>query len=92
MTSIAALVRSRPVWPVLIGVGLLAGATAAGVGGLSLADALTATGLPDPGPVTAYGLPFVRAAGEIAVVVAVGSFLCADGKYFPVEGPGGEFQ
>ena len=46
-------------------------------GALSLADALTATGLPDPGPVTTYGLPFFRAAGEIAAVVAVGSFLFA---------------
>ena len=64
-------------WPVLFGVGVLAGATAAGIGALSLADALTATGLPDPGPVTTYGLPFVRAAGEIAAVVAVGSFLFA---------------
>ena len=64
-------------WPVLIGVGLLAGVTAAGIGALSLADALTATGLPDPGPVTTYGLPFVRAAGEIAAVAAVGSFLFA---------------
>ena len=63
--------------PVLLGVGLLAGAVAAGIGGLSLAEALTATGLPDPGPVTSYGLPFVRAAGEIAAVVAVGSFLFA---------------
>ena len=53
-------------WPVLFGVALLAGVTAAGIGALSLADALTATGLPDPGPVTTYGLPFVRAAGEIA--------------------------
>lgn len=66
-----------PVWPVLAGVGLLAGAVAAGIGGLSLADALTATGLPDPGPVTTFGLPFVRAAGEIAAVLAVGSFLFA---------------
>ena len=47
------------------------------IAALSLADALTATGLPDPGPVTNYGLPFVRAAGEIAAVVAVGSFLFA---------------
>src|SRR6185437_10478731 len=31
----------------------------------------------DPGPVTTIGLPFVRAAGEIAAVVAVGSFLTA---------------
>ncbi len=73
----ASSVRSSAVWPVLVGVGVLAGATAAGIGALSLADALTATGLPNPGPVTTYGLPFVRAAGEIAAVVAVGSFLFA---------------
>src|SRR6185312_4423904 len=54
-----------------------AGCTAAGIGTLSLASALTATGLPDPGPVTTLGLPFVRAAGEIAAVLAVGSFLFA---------------
>lgn len=75
MTTVAAGVRSSAVWPVLVGVGLLAGMVAAGVGALSLADALTATGLPNPGPVTTYGLPFVRAAGEIAAVVAVGAFL-----------------
>jgi putative copper resistance protein D len=62
---------------VLVGVGVLAGATAAALGALSLADALTATGLPNPGPVTTYGLPFVRAAGEIAAVLAVGSFMFA---------------
>ena len=56
---------------------MLAGCTAAGIGALSLADALTATGLPDPGPATTLGLPFVRAAGEIAAVLAVGSFLFA---------------
>jgi putative copper resistance protein D len=56
---------------------MLAGCTAAGIGALSLAAALTATGLPDPGPVTTVGLPFVRAAGEIAAVVAVGAFLFA---------------
>ncbi|WP_029114569.1 cytochrome c oxidase assembly protein [Mycobacterium sp. URHB0044] len=77
MTTVALKVRSSPVWPVLVGVGLLAGVTAAGLAALSLADALTATGLPNPGPVTSYGLPFVRAAGEIAAVVAVGSFLLA---------------
>src|ERR1700754_4405898 len=78
MTTVAApSVRRSAVWPVLIGVGVLAGAIAAGIGALSLADALTATGLPNPGPVTTYGLPFVRAAGEIAAVVAVGSFLFA---------------
>ena len=77
MTTVATSVRSSAVWPVLVGVGVLAGAVAAGLGAMSLADALTATGLPDPGPVTTYGLPFVRAAGEIAAVVAVGSFLLA---------------
>jgi cytochrome c oxidase assembly factor CtaG/putative copper export protein len=77
MTTVALRVRSSPVWPVLVGVGVLAGAIAAGIGALSLADALTATGLPDPGPVTTYGLPFVRAAGEIAAVLAVGSFMFA---------------
>lgn len=65
------------VWPLLVGVAVLAGATAAAIGALSLAAALTATGLPDPGPVTTYGLPFVRAAGEVAAALAVGSFLFA---------------
>ena len=69
--------RRAPVWPVLVGVAALAGCTAAGIGALSLADVLTATGLPDPGPATTLGLPFVRAAGEIAAVLAVGSFLFA---------------
>jgi putative copper resistance protein D len=69
--------RRTAVWPVLWMVALLAGITAAGIGALSLADALTATGLPDPGPVTTLGLPFVRAAGEIAAVLAVGSFMFA---------------
>ncbi|MGD1110072.1 MAG: cytochrome c oxidase assembly protein, partial [Mycobacterium sp.] len=65
------------VWPLLTGVAVLAGCTAAGIGALSLAETLTATGLPDPGPATTLGLPFVRAAGEIAAVLAVGSFLFA---------------
>ena len=77
MSTVAPSVRSHAVWPVLFGVALLAGVTAAGLGALTLADALTATGLPDPGPITTYGLPFVRAAGEIAGVVAVGSFMFA---------------
>jgi putative copper resistance protein D len=77
MTTVAPRVRSSPVRPVLVGVGVLAGATAAALGALSLADALTATGLPNPGPATTYGLPFVRAAGEIAAVLAVGSFMFA---------------
>lgn len=70
--------QRRPlVWPVLAGVAVLGGCTAAGIGMLSLASALTVTGLPDPGQVTTLGLPFVRAAGEIAAVLAVGSFLFA---------------
>jgi cytochrome c oxidase assembly factor CtaG/putative copper export protein len=69
--------RRALVWPLLIGVTVLAGCTAAGIGALSLAGVLTVTGLPDPGPATTLGLPFVRAAGEIAAVLAVGSFLFA---------------
>ncbi|GFG75282.1 cytochrome c oxidase assembly protein [Mycobacterium botniense] len=69
--------RLAVVWLLLGGVAVLAGATAAGIAALSLADALTATGLPDPGPVTTLGLPFFQAAGEIAAVLAVGSFLYA---------------
>lgn len=69
--------RRALVWPVLAGVAVLGGCTAAGIGILSLASALTVTGLPDPGQVTTLGLPFVRAAGEIAAVLAVGSFLFA---------------
>lgn len=77
MTLLAPRARTGVVWPVLVGVGLLAGVTAAGIAALSVADALTATGLPDPGPVTTFSLPFVRAAGEIAAALAVGSFLFA---------------
>ncbi|MFZ1165398.1 cytochrome c oxidase assembly protein [Mycobacterium sp.] len=77
MTDAPAASRRTVVWPLLVGVATLAGCTAAGIGALSLAAALTATGLPDPGPVTTIGLPFVRAAGEVAAVVAVGSFLFA---------------
>jgi cytochrome c oxidase assembly factor CtaG/putative copper export protein len=77
MTGPPAARRRAVAWPLLVGVAALAGCTAAGIGVLSLAAALTATGLPDPGPVTTLGLPFVRAAGEVAAVVAVGSFLTA---------------
>ncbi|MEH3140889.1 MAG: cytochrome c oxidase assembly protein [Mycobacterium kyogaense] len=79
VTGSAAPVRVRraSVWPLLYGVAILAGLTAAALSALSLAEALTATGLPDPGPVTTYGLPFVKAAGEIAAVIAIGSFLFA---------------
>lgn len=69
--------RRRTVWPLLGGVVVLAGCTAAGLSALSLADALTATGLPNPGLVTTLGLPFVQAAGEVCAVLAVGSFLFA---------------
>jgi putative copper resistance protein D len=75
--TVLAPARRGPVWPVLIGVGLLAGCTAAALAALSVADTLTATGLPNPGPVTTLGLPFVRAAGEIAAVLAVGAFMFA---------------
>jgi cytochrome c oxidase assembly factor CtaG len=77
MTPAPPTVRRTAAWPVLTGVAVLAGVTAAAIGALSLAATLTATGLPDPGPVTTYGLPFVRAAGEVAAVIAVGSFLFA---------------
>ena len=60
-----------------VGVAVLAGCTAAGIAALSLVDVLTATGLPDPGPATTAGLPFVRAAGQVAAALAVGSFLFA---------------
>lgn len=76
MTS-ATRSRTAILVPMLAGLAVLAGCVAAGIGALSLADALTATGLPDPGPVTTLGLPFVRAAGEMAAVLAVGSFLLA---------------
>ncbi|TDZ42205.1 Inner membrane protein YebZ [Mycobacteroides franklinii] len=64
-------------WTIVVGLAVLAGLVAATIGALSLTDALIATGLPNPGPVTSYGLPFVRAAAEIAAVVAVGAFLVA---------------
>jgi cytochrome c oxidase assembly factor CtaG/putative copper export protein len=69
--------RHAAVWPLLAGVAVLAGCTAAGIAALSLAATLAATGLPDPGPVTTLGLPFMRAVGEVAAVLAVGSFLFA---------------
>lgn len=66
-----------PIWTIVVGLAVLAGLVAATIGALSLTEALLATGLPNPGPVTSYGLPFVRAAAEIAAVVAVGAFLVA---------------
>lgn len=76
-TAVSTRTGHGSVVPLLVGVALLGGVTAAAIAGLALADALTATGLPNPGPVTNYGLPFVRAAGELAAVIAVGSFLFA---------------
>lgn len=57
--------------------GLIAGITAAIVVGFSASQALTLLGIPDPGPLTTYGLPAMRAVGEIAAVVAIGSLLLA---------------
>ncbi|MUM16200.1 bifunctional copper resistance protein CopD/cytochrome c oxidase assembly protein [Mycobacterium sp. CBMA271] len=65
------------IWTIVVGMAVVAGLVAATIGALSLTDALLATGLPNPGPVTSYGLPFVRAAAEIAAVVAVGAFVLA---------------
>ena len=58
-------------------VAIVAGIVGAATGALTLDDGLRGTGLPDPGPATSYGLPFVRAAGEIAAVVAIGNYLFA---------------
>src|ERR1700736_1218207 len=77
MTEAVATTRRAAVWPLLVGVAVLAGLTAAAIGALSVAAALTAAGVPEPGPVTTYRLAFVRAAGEVAAVLAVGSFMFA---------------
>lgn len=69
--------RRRVVRAVLLGVAVLSGITAAAIGALSLPEVLALTGLSDPGPLTTYGLSFVRAAGEIAAMVAIGHFLFA---------------
>lgn len=63
--------------PLLIVGGLIAGTVAALVVGLSAANALVLLGIPDPGPLTTYGLPAVRAIGEGAGVVTIGSLLLA---------------
>ncbi|OAK55471.1 cytochrome c oxidase assembly protein [Rhodococcoides kyotonense] len=57
--------------------GAIAAVVAALVVTLSASDALVLLGIPDPGPATIYGLPAVRAAGEIAASIAIGSFLLA---------------
>lgn len=56
---------------------VLAGVVAALVVALSASQALVLMGIPDPGPLTTYGLPALRAASEVAAVIAVGSLLFA---------------
>ena len=77
MMATSAATTHRVVLAALLGVALVAGGIAAAIGALVLADALGVTGLSDPGPITTYGLPLVRAAGEIAAMVAIGNFLFA---------------
>lgn len=77
VVATSATAERRLVWAVLVGVAVTGGVTAACIGALGLADALAVTGLSDPGPVTTYGLSFVRAAGEIAAMAAIGHFLLA---------------
>ncbi len=62
---------------VFVTAGVIAGVVAALIVMLSASDALVLLGIPDPGPATTYGLPALRAIGEIAAVVAIGSFLLA---------------
>ncbi|WP_072802525.1 cytochrome c oxidase assembly protein [Rhodococcoides yunnanense] len=62
---------------VFVTAGAIAAIVAALVVSLSASDALVLLGIPDPGPATIYGLPAVRAVGEIAASIAIGSFLLA---------------
>lgn len=55
----------------------LGGVVAAGFGWLYSDQALALLGIPDPGWTTTLGLPFVRAAGEICAVIAIGNLLLA---------------
>jgi len=59
----------------LLGAVGLAALIAAALAALSTTQALVLLGLPDPGVLTTYGLPVVRAVGETAAVLAVGSIL-----------------
>ncbi|MFC4603261.1 cytochrome c oxidase assembly protein [Rhodococcus kronopolitis] len=63
--------------PIFVTLGIVAGLVAAIVVGLSASEALIRLGIPDPGALTTYGLPAVKAAGEVAAVIAVGSLLLA---------------
>ncbi|OZD73022.1 cytochrome c oxidase assembly protein [Rhodococcus sp. 14-2470-1a] len=62
---------------VFVTAGLIGAVVAALVISLSASDALVLLGIPDPGPATTYGLPAIRAIGEIAASIAIGSFLLA---------------
>ncbi|MFE3291270.1 cytochrome c oxidase assembly protein [Rhodococcus sp. NPDC059234] len=63
--------------PIFVTLGIIAGLVAAIVVGLTASEALIRLGIPDPGPLTTYGLPAVKAAGEVAAVIAIGSLLLA---------------
>ncbi|MGW0174683.1 cytochrome c oxidase assembly protein [Rhodococcus sp. NPDC003322] len=69
--------RGESALPVFVTLGLIAGLVAAIVVGLSASEALVRLGIPDPGPLTTYGLPAVKAVGEVAAVIAIGSLLLA---------------
>ncbi|KQU02449.1 copper resistance protein CopD [Rhodococcus sp. Leaf7] len=69
--------RSTGSGGVFVTAGLIAAVVAGLVVALSASQALVLLGIPDPGPVTTYGLPAVRALGEVAAVIAVGSLLLA---------------
>jgi len=77
VAATSATAKRRLAWAVFLGVAVTGGVTAAFIGALGLAGALAVIGLSDPRPVTTYGLPFVRAAGEIAAMAAIGHFLFA---------------
>ena len=63
--------------PVFVVLGLIAGLVAALVVGLSASEALVRLGIPDPGPLTTYGLPALKAIGEVAAIISIGSLLLA---------------